>query len=76
VSIGKGVSGVTAAATRDWLDFGLWVAVASAIVEIDLADRKQAVVVCDRDSTVLARKTLRCKAWDLGADQRAGEAAR
>ena len=39
----------------------------SAIVGIDLADRKQMVVVCDHDSRVLARKTFRCKAWDLGA---------
>jgi transposase len=32
-----------------------------------LADRKQMVVVCDHDSKVLARRTFRCKAWDLGA---------
>jgi hypothetical protein len=49
-----------------------------AIVGIDLADRKQMVVVCDHDSKVLARKTLRCRAWDLGialdwAAQRAAE---
>jgi transposase len=37
-----------------------------AIVGIDLADRKQMVVVCDHDSKVLARKTFRCRAWDLG----------
>jgi transposase len=24
------------------------------------------VVVCDHDSKVLARKTFRCRAWDLG----------
>jgi transposase len=52
------------------------VPVANAIVGIDLADRKQMVVVCDQDSKVLARKTFRCRAWDLGtaldwADQRA-----
>jgi transposase len=46
------------------------------IVGIDLADKKQMVVVCDQDSKVLARKTFRCRAWDLGtaldwADQRA-----
>jgi transposase len=39
----------------------------NAIVGIDLADRKQMVVVCDHDSRVLARRTFRCKAWDLGA---------
>ena len=39
----------------------------NAIVGIDLADKKQMVVVCDHDSRVLARKTFRCRAWDLGA---------
>ena len=39
----------------------------SAIVGIDLADAKQMVVVCDHDSRVLARKTFRVRAWDLGA---------
>ena len=43
------------------------VPVANAIVGIDLADAKQMVVVCDHDSKVLARKTFRCRAWDLGA---------
>jgi transposase len=38
-----------------------------AIVGIDLADKKQAVVVCDHDSQVLARKTVKARAWDLGA---------
>jgi transposase len=38
-----------------------------AIVAIDLADNKQMVVVTDHDSKVLARKTFRCRAWDLGA---------
>src|SRR5207302_10772488 len=39
----------------------------NAIVGIDLADAKQMVVVADHDSKVLARKTFRCRAWDLGA---------
>jgi transposase len=39
---------------------------ANAIVGIDLADNKQMVVVTDHDSKVLARKTFRCRAWDLG----------
>ena len=39
----------------------------NAIVAIDLADKKQMVVVTDHDSKVLARKTYRCKAWDLGS---------
>ncbi|HEU4539648.1 MAG TPA: hypothetical protein VFR23_00850 [Jiangellaceae bacterium] len=38
----------------------------NAIVAVDLADRKQVVVVTDHDSKVLARKTFRCRAWDLG----------
>jgi transposase len=43
------------------------VPVTNAIVGIDLADKKQMVVVTDHDSKVLARKTFRCHAWDLGA---------
>jgi len=43
------------------------VPVTNAIVGIDLADRKQMVVVTDHDSKVMARRTFRCKAWDLGA---------
>ena len=39
----------------------------NAIVGIDLADRKQMVVLTDHDSKVLARRTFRCRAWDLGA---------
>jgi transposase len=49
----------------------------NAIVGIDLADAKQMVVVTDHDSKVLARRTFRCKAWDLGAalDSAAAHAA-
>jgi transposase len=43
------------------------VPVSNAIVGIDLADAKQMVVITDHDSKVLARKTFRCRAWDLGA---------
>jgi len=43
------------------------VPVTNAIVGIDLADKKQMVVVTDHDSKVLARRTFRCKAWELGA---------
>ena len=51
--------------------------VANAIAGIDLADGKQMVVVTDHDSKVLARKTFRCRAWDLGtALDWAGEQAR
>jgi transposase len=42
------------------------VPVSNAIVGIDLADEKHMVVVTDHDSKVLARKTFRCHAWDLG----------
>ena len=54
------------------------VSVSNAVVGIDLADVKQMVVVCDHDSKVLARRTFRCKAWDLGAalDWAADHAAR
>jgi transposase len=53
------------------------VPVSNAIVGIDLADAKQMVVVTDHDSKVLARRTFRCRAWDLGAalDWAAGRAA-
>ena len=54
------------------------VPVTNAIVGIDLADAKQMVVVTDHDSRVLARRTFRCRAWDLGAalDWAAGRARR
>jgi hypothetical protein len=42
------------------------VPVTNAIVGIDLADNKQMIVVCDHDSKVLAGRTFRCRAWDLG----------
>ena len=38
-----------------------------AILGIDLADKKQAVVVCDHDSRVLSRRTVKVRAWDLGS---------
>lgn len=48
-----------------------------ALVGIDLADKKQAVVVCDHDSQVLARKTVKVRAWDMGpALEWAGRIAR
>ncbi len=43
------------------------VPVSNAIVGIDLAGVKQMVVVTDHDSKVIARRTFRCRAWDLGA---------
>lgn len=38
----------------------------NAIAGIDLAEDNQAVVVADHDSKVLARRSPRCKAWQLG----------
>ena len=38
----------------------------NAIVGIALADRKQAAVITDHDSRVLARRRLTCRAWELG----------
>src|SRR5262252_9569704 len=43
------------------------VPVTNAIAGIDLAGKKQMVVVTDHDSKVIARRTFRCRAWDLGA---------
>ncbi len=40
--------------------------VVNAIVGIDLAGVRQMVVVTDHDSKVIARRTFRCRAWDLG----------
>jgi transposase len=53
------------------------VPVSNAIVGIDLAGVKQMVVVTDHDSKVIARRTFRCRAWDLGSalDWAAGRAA-
>jgi transposase len=36
-----------------------------AVLGIDLADAKQVGVVCDHDGRVLARRTFRCRAWEL-----------
>jgi transposase len=53
------------------------VPVSNAIIGIDLAGVKQMVVVTDHDSKVIARRTFRCRAWDLGSalDWAAGRAA-
>lgn len=50
----------------------------NAIVAIDLAGEKQMVVVTDHDSRVVARRTFRLPAWQLGAalDWSAGQAIR
>jgi transposase len=53
------------------------VPVSNAIAGIDLAGKKQMVVVTDHDSKVIARRTFRCRAWELGSalDWAAGRAA-
>jgi len=43
------------------------VPVTNAIVGTGLAGSKQMVVVTDHDSKVIARRTFRCRAWDLGS---------
>jgi transposase len=52
------------------------VPVTNAIVGIDLAGKKQMVVVTDHDSKVIARRMFWCRAWDLGSalDWAAGRA--
>ena len=49
----------------------------NAIVGIDLADDKQAAVVTDHDSRVLARRRVSARAWELGGllEWAAGKAA-
>lgn len=39
----------------------------NAIAGIDLADDKQAAVVADHDSRILARWRVTCRAWELGS---------
>jgi hypothetical protein len=38
----------------------------NAIMGIDLADSKQAAVVTDHDSRVIARRRVTARAWELG----------
>ena len=40
--------------------------VSNAVVGIDLAQVKQAAVVCDHNSRVLARRRVSARAWELG----------
>jgi hypothetical protein len=47
-----------------------------AIAGIDLADARQMVVVTDHESRVLARRTFRRRAWELGAAPGLGRRAR
>jgi len=55
------------------------VPVSNAVFGIDLADKTQTVLVTDHDSRVLARRTFRCRTWDLGStalDRAAGKATK
>ena len=49
----------------------------NAIVGIDLADDKQAAVVTDHDSRVIARRRVSARPWELGdlLDWAVGKAA-
>jgi transposase len=42
------------------------VPLSNAIVGIDLAGERQAAVVTDHDSRVIARRQVRARAWELG----------
>src|SRR3954447_19021895 len=44
----------------------------SAVLAFDLAEDKQVCALCDQDSAVLARRTLRAKAWQLAEAVRWG----
>jgi len=46
-----------------------------AILAIDLADTKQVLALCDHDSRVLARRTVRGRAWQLEEALRWGRTA-
>jgi transposase len=67
VSNGNGVSRGDRSRNARLAKVRALVPVTNAIVGIDLADRKQMVVVTDHDSQVLARRTFSCRAWNLGA---------
>jgi transposase len=43
------------------------VPLSNAILAVDLADSKQMAVITDHESRVLARRTFRRRAWELGA---------
>ena len=58
--------GGIATATRGWRGCRQLLPPENAIVGIDLADDKQAAVVTDHDSRVLARRRVTARAWELG----------
>ena len=66
MSKGSGVSRGDRRRNARLAELRLLVCRENAIVGIDLAEDNQAVVVTDHDSKVLARRSPRCKAWQLG----------
>src|SRR6266581_2693350 len=66
VSKGSGVSRGDKRRNARLAELRLLVPRENAIAGIDLAEDNQAVVVTDHDSKVLARRSPRCKAWQLG----------
>jgi transposase len=66
VTKGSGLSRGDKRRNAKLAELRLLVPVDNAILGIDLADKKQVVVVCDHDSQVLARKTVKVRAWELG----------
>ena len=66
MSKGSGVSRGDRRRNARLAELRLLVCRENAIAGIDLAEDNQAVVVTDHDSKVLARRSPRCKAWQLG----------
>jgi transposase len=64
-------------ATPGWRGFGSCCRSRTRSWGIDLADDKQAAVVTDHDSRVMARRRVSARAWELGGllDWAAGRAA-
>jgi transposase len=58
--------GVIATGTRGWRGFGSWCPSTMRSLGLILADDKQAAVVADHDSRVLARRRVTARAWELG----------
>ena len=66
VSKGSGLSRGDKRRNAKLAELRVLVPAANAIVAVDLADEKQAVVVTDHDSQVLDRRTVKAQVWDLG----------
>ena len=66
MSKGSGVSRGDRRRNARLAELRLLVSRENAIAGIDLAEDNQALVVTDHDSKVLARRSPRCKAWQLG----------